>query len=153
MAEPLLKSKEDIAKVERDPKDRVTVEAIGWVKPSERVTVWWQVLAYLIITCAEILISVTGLELAFVAAPKTMKSFVTGCWLAVVFLANLLINAPITQLYQHMTPSTYFAMLAGAMAVVVVVFIPISAQFNRSMARMKAAEDAAKGAEGNSETV
>ncbi|MFM8274780.1 MAG: MFS transporter [Gemmata sp.] len=153
VAEPLLKSKEDIAKVERDPKDRVTVEAIGWVKPSERVTVWWQVLAYLIITCAEILISVTGLELAFVAAPKTMKSFVTGCWLAVVFLANLLINAPITQLYQYMTPSTYFAMLAGAMAVVVVVFIPISAQFNRSMARMKAAEDAAKGAEGNSETV
>jgi solute carrier family 15 (oligopeptide transporter), member 1 len=149
VAEPLLKSAEDVAKIERDPKDRATVESVGWVKPNERVTVWWQVFAYLIITCAEILISVTGLELAFVAAPKTMKSFVTGCWLAVVFLANLLINAPITQLYQYMTPGMYFAMLAGAMAVVVLVFIPISAQFNRAMARMKEAE--AKAVEGNTQ--
>jgi solute carrier family 15 (oligopeptide transporter), member 1 len=91
--------------------------------------------------------------LAFVAAPKTMKSFVTGCWLAVVFLANLLINAPITQLYQYMTPGVYFAMLAGAMAGVVVVFIPIASRFNRSMAKMKEAEAAAKAAEGNTEAV
>ena len=100
------------------------MEVIDWVKPAERVTVWWQVLAYLIITVAEILISVTGLELAFVAAPQSMKSFVTACWLAVVFLANLLINAPITQLYPLMEPGVYFAMLAGAMAVVTVVFVP-----------------------------
>lgn len=152
VAESLLKTGDDLAKVKSDP-DKATIEPVGWVKPNERVTVWWQVFAYLIITCAEILISVTGLELAFVAAPKTMKSFVTGCWLAVVFLANLLINAPITQLYQYMVPSAYFAMLAGAMAVVIVVFIPVSAQFNRSMLRMKQAEDAAKVAEGNTETV
>lgn len=152
VAESLLKTGDDLAKVKPDP-DKATIEPVGWVKPNERVTVWWQVLAYLIITCAEILISVTGLELAFVAAPKTMKSFVTGCWLAVVFLANLLINAPITQLYQYMTPAAYFAMLAGAMGVVIVVFVPIAAQFNRSMARMKEAEDAAKVAEGSTESV
>ena len=56
-----------------------------------------------------------------------MKSFVTACWLAVVFLANLLINAPITRLYPLMAPGVYFAMLAGAMVVVVVVFQPIAA--------------------------
>ncbi|MBP3960190.1 MFS transporter [Gemmata sp. G18] len=152
VAEPLLKSGEALAKVKPEPA-KATLETFGWVPPNERVTVWWQVFAYLIITIAEILISVTGLELAFVAAPKTMKSFVTGCWLAVVFLANLLINAPITQLYQYMTPSVYFAMLGGAMAVVVVVFIPVSAQFNRAMVRMRAAEEAAKAAEGNTEVV
>ncbi len=37
-----------------------TVEIVDWVRPSERVTVWWQVLAYLILTVAEILISVTA---------------------------------------------------------------------------------------------
>jgi dipeptide/tripeptide permease len=152
VAESLLKSGDDLAKVKPEPA-KATVEPVGWVKPNERVTVWWQVLAFLIITVAEILISVTGLELAFVAAPKTMKSFVTGCWLAVVFLANLLINAPITQLYQYFPPNVYFAMLAGAMAVVVLVFIPVSAQFNRAMLRMKNAEDAAKAAEGNTESV
>jgi len=82
---------------------------------------------------------VTGLELAFVAAPPSMKSFVTACWLAVVFLANLLINAPITQLYPLMEPGIYFAMLAGAMGVVTLVFVPIAARFNRGMAETQAA--------------
>src|SRR5207244_7999247 len=113
---------------------KVTLEETDWVKPSERVTIWWQVLAYLILTIAEILISVTGLELAFVVAPPTMKSFVTGCWLFTVGMANLFINAPITRLYPHMNPGTYFAVLGAAMAVMVVVFIPIAMRFNRAMA-------------------
>jgi POT family proton-dependent oligopeptide transporter len=140
--EPLLKDADALAKVRPDPeKDKATLEVIDWVPPAERVTVWWQVLAYLILTVAEILISVTGLELAFVAAPPSMKSFVTACWLAVVFLANLLINAPITQLYPLMSPGVYFAMLAGAMAAVVVVFRPIAARFNRGMAETRIKEE------------
>ena len=111
---------------------KVTLETTDWVKPAERVTVWWQVLAYLILTIAEILISVTGLELAFVAAPQTMKSFVTACWLVTIGMANFLINAPITRLYPHMTPGVYFAMLAAALMVVTLVFIPIAAKFNRT---------------------
>jgi len=112
----------------------VTSKMIDWVLPSERVTVWWQILAYLILTVAEILISVTGLELAFVAAPPTMKSFVTACWLAVVFLANLLINAPITRLYSSMSPDIYFAMLAVAMVVVSIAFVFVAKRFNASEA-------------------
>ena len=42
------------------------------VRPARyQVSVWWQVFAYLIITVAEILISVTGLELAYTAAPRS----------------------------------------------------------------------------------
>ncbi len=129
---------------------KVTLEKVDWVKPPDRVTVWWQVLAYLILTIAEILISVTGLELAFVAAPPTMKSFVTACWLVTVALANFLINAPITRLYPNMHPGQYFAMLATAMGVVTLIFIPVSAKFNRGMADAEAAaaakeEDAREG--------
>ena len=148
--EPLMKSGDDLAKVKPDAA-KVTLQTTSWVHPTKRVTVWWQVFAFLIITIAEILISVTGLELAFVAAPKTMKSFVTACWLAVVFLANLLINAPITRLYPTMAPGVYFAMLASAMVVVVVVFQPIAVRFNRSMAETKAAEAEAQAREGNTE--
>jgi dipeptide/tripeptide permease len=150
--EPMLKSASDLASVKPD-ETKATLEMVEWVKPTERVTVWWQVLAFLIITVAEILISVTGLELAFVAAPQSMKSFVTACWLAVVFLANLLINAPITRLYPHMAPGVYFAGLAGAMAVVTLIFIPVGIRFNRGMAQaaVEAEEKAAR--EGNTEAV
>ncbi len=148
--EPLMKSGEDRAKAGTEPA-KATVETVDWVKPTERVTVWWQVLAYLILTIAEILISVTGLELAFVAAPPTMKSFVTACWLAVVFLANLLINAPITRLYPVMTPGVYFAMLGAAMILVIVAFLPVAARFNRMMADQAAATGEIK--EGDTEAV
>lgn len=134
--EPLLKPAKQIEGISKEAA-RITVETIDWVRPEGRVTVWWQVLAYLILTVAEILISVTGLELAFVAAPQSMKSFVTACWLAVVFLANLLINAPITRLYPLMNPGEYFAMLGVAMIVVLGVFIPVSANFNRAMEAAK----------------
>jgi solute carrier family 15 oligopeptide transporter 1 len=151
--EPLLKTGDDLAKVKTTDEDKAVIEVVDWVKPEERVTVWWQVLAYLIITIAEVLISVTGLELAFVAAPQSMKSFVTACWLAVVFLANLLINAPITRLYPIMAPGMYFALLAGAMIVVVFVFQPIALRFNRAMETAKAAEQEAKAREDGTEAV
>ena len=126
------------------PKDKeppkVTLEKVDWVKPAERVTVWWQILSFLVLTMAEILISVTGLELAFVAAPQNMKSFVTACWLVTVGMANLFINAPITRLYPDMDPGPYFAMLAGALVVVAVAFIPVAGKFNRAMAEAKKEE-------------
>jgi POT family proton-dependent oligopeptide transporter len=128
----------DPAKISKDSAT-VTVESIDWVKPEEKVSVWWQIFAYLILTIAEILISITGLELAFVAAPESMKSFVTACWLCVVFLANLLINAPVTRLYTQMSPEIYFAMLAGAMAAVLLIYMPIAKRFDQMMARNESA--------------
>ena len=118
-----------IKKTEGTP--AVTLETIDYVKPPERVTVWWQVLAFLVITLAEILISVTGLELAFVYAPQSMKSFVTACWLFTVGCANLFINAPITRLYPKMEPGVYFAMLTGGALLVTVVFFFVARRFNR----------------------
>src|SRR5262249_13774364 len=89
------------------------VDKRWFVAPDKQVTVWWLVFAYVVITMAEVLISVTGLELAYTAAPKRMTGFVTACWLLTVSLANLLINAPITRMYTKMQPMAYFAMLAG----------------------------------------
>jgi POT family proton-dependent oligopeptide transporter len=140
-----------------EPKDKespkATLEKIDWVKPSERVTAWWEILAYFVLTISEILISVTGLELAFVAAPATMKSFVTACWLLTVGLANLLINASVTRLYEQMPPGQYFSMLSCAIAVVIVFFIPLAFRFNRGMAAAKAAEEAEASKEANSEAI
>jgi solute carrier family 15 (oligopeptide transporter), member 1 len=113
-----------------------------FVRPENKVTIWWQVLAFLIITIAEILISITGLELAFVAAPKSMKSFVTSLWLVTVFLANVF-NTPLAQLYPAMNPGIYFSMLTVMLVLVAGAFYFVAQRFNRLVSEQ---EEAAKAA-------
>jgi len=134
------------AKVEENA--TVTIAKVEYTAASEQVSVWWQVFAYLILTIAEILISVTGLELAFVAAPKSMTSFVTACWLLTVALANLLINAPISRLYPIMAPGYYFMGLAGAMTVVTIVFLKVADRFNKVMEEKEKLEQLSSATQG-----
>jgi hypothetical protein len=129
-----VKKGEIVAVPAEEKKPTGTLEKIDWVKPAERVTVWWMALAFLVITVAEILISVTGLELAFVVAPPSMKGFITGCWLLTVALANWFINAPISGIYPKMDPGHYFLMLAGFGLLVAILFVPISNRFRAAMA-------------------
>lgn len=55
--------------------------------------VWfaWQIIPYLLITIAEVMVSITGLEFAYTQAPKRMKSMVMGFWLLTVALGNVLV--------------------------------------------------------------
>jgi dipeptide/tripeptide permease len=104
---------------------------VDFCPPERKVNVGWQMAAYALLTVAEILISVTGLELAFVAAPQSMKSFVTSLWLVTVGLANLVLNAPLSRFYPTMHPGHYFAMLTGMLLVVTVLFYFVARRFNR----------------------
>ncbi|MCS6849730.1 MAG: oligopeptide:H+ symporter [Gemmataceae bacterium] len=104
-----------------------------------KVTVWWQIAAFVTITVAEIMISVTGLELAFTAAPARMKSFVTACWLLTVGFANLFLIAPVGRLYPDRsspgwhfeTTYGYFSMLTVALLVVTGAFVLVARRFNQ----------------------
>ena len=100
----------------------------------QKVSILWEVGAYILITCAEVCISVVGLELAFTAAPSSMKSFVTACWLVTVFFGNIL-NAQVTPLYSKpwMQPGWYFASLTLLMIVVTVAFHLVAKRFNKSL--------------------
>lgn len=105
-----------------------------YVAPEHRASLWWQVLAYLVLTVAEILISITGLELAFVVAPQSMKSFMTAVWLAVVAVGNLLVNIPLAWPWANLTPAAFFGLQLGIMAGVIVSFYFIARRFNRMQA-------------------
>lgn len=98
---------------------------------ARKVSLWWEVLAFVTLTLAEVLISITGLELAFVVAPASMKSFVTALWLMTVAIANFFINAPVGRLYSTMSPGDYHLMLTGLMVVVIVVFFFVAMRFNK----------------------
>ncbi len=50
----------------------------------------WQMLAYLILTSAEVLVSVTAYEFAYTQAPAKMKSLIMGLYLLSLSLGNLI---------------------------------------------------------------
>jgi len=53
----------------------------------------WQLLAYLLLTSAEIMVSITCLEFSYTQAPRTMKSFVMSLYLAAIAIGNLFTSA------------------------------------------------------------
>ena len=55
-----------------------------------QLNVMWQLVPYLIITCSEVMVSITGLEFAYTQAPRSMKSTIMSFWLLTVFVGNLL---------------------------------------------------------------
>ncbi len=70
---------------------------VGWLEDQimagRTVSVWWQFLAYFILTAAELLVSVTALEFSYKQAPLRIKSFVMALFLLSTSLGNLLVAA------------------------------------------------------------
>ncbi len=100
------------------------------IEAGETPTLAWQILPYLIITIAEILISATGLEFAYTQAPKFMKSTLTSFWLVAIALGQLLIVL-ITKLLGESggsgaVTSERFFLYAGMMAVNAVLFTTVA---------------------------
>src|SRR6202012_1795186 len=77
-------------------------------------SIWWQVFAYVILSAAEVLVSITGLEYAYTHSPKTMKSTMTAVWLLVVAAGNLvtaMVNHNIADggvLAKHLVGANYY---------------------------------------------
>lgn len=66
---------------------------VAWIAASirrgESVSVWWQILAYLILTASEVLVSITALEFSYTQAPLRLKSFIMALFLLSTSLGNL----------------------------------------------------------------
>ena len=58
------------------------------IDAGEAPTVMWQFLAYIIMTSAEVMVSITALEFSYTQAPPKMKSFIMGLYLLSVALGN-----------------------------------------------------------------
>ena len=61
----------------------------SWIDAGQRPNIAWQVLAYVLLTAAEILVSIVALEFAYTQAPRTMKSMIMGLFLLAVSLGNI----------------------------------------------------------------
>jgi POT family proton-dependent oligopeptide transporter len=93
-----------------------------WMDSSaSKINVMWQFFPYLVITMAEVMISITGLEFAYTQAPRSMKSTIMSIWLLTVFFGNM-ITAYVSKVNFFPVGSTgyfmFFAVLMGLFACV-----------------------------------
>lgn len=115
----------------------VTVPAFaltGWVETriaaGESPHINWQILAYIIMTSAELMVSITALEFSYTQAPKKMKSFIMGLYLLSVAVGNqftVWVNERIkSQKEQGITfleGANYYWFFTGAMLMTAIVYV------------------------------
>lgn len=99
-------------------------------------TILWQILAYIFLTSAEVMVSITCLEFSYRQAPKSMKSFVMAYYYLSVAVGNLFTSA--VNFFIHNTDGTsklagadyfwFFTMLMGAATLI---YFFVSAHFQR----------------------
>ena len=70
-----------------------------WIDAGKTPSIGWQILAYAIITAAEVMISITCLEFSYTQSPRTMKSIVMAFFLCSVSVGNLFV-AGVAQVIQ-----------------------------------------------------
>jgi proton-dependent oligopeptide transporter, POT family len=62
----------------------------GRIQGGHRVSAWWQILAYVVLTASEVLVSITALEFSYKQAPLRMKSFIMSLFLLSFSIGNLI---------------------------------------------------------------
>jgi POT family proton-dependent oligopeptide transporter len=60
------------------------------IQAGQTVSVWWQILAYVVLTASEVLVSITALEFSYKQAPLRMKSFIMALFLFSTSVGNLM---------------------------------------------------------------
>jgi len=102
-----------------------------------RPSIFWQILAYAILTAAEILVSITGLEFAYTQAPKVMKSLVMALFLLSVSLGNVF-TALVNSVIQNedgtslLPGASYFWFFTAVMFVNALVFVVVAMRYRGS---------------------
>ena len=96
----------------------------------EQISVLWQFIPFLIITMAEVMISITGLQFAYTQAPRSMKSFIMSLWLLTVFFGNF-ITAIFSLMAEslNMTGGNFFTFFAVLMAIFGIIFVVIAKNY------------------------
>jgi POT family proton-dependent oligopeptide transporter len=100
----------------------------------ESVSIAWQFGAYVLMTAAEILVSITALEFSYTQAPKRMKSLVMGTFFSGVAIGNLFASA-VNFIIQNpdgtskLAGPSYYLFFAGAMALTALLFVPFAMRF------------------------
>ncbi|MCC6278488.1 MAG: POT family MFS transporter [Oligoflexia bacterium] len=92
-----------------------------------KISVAWQFIQYLLLTMAEVMISITGLEFAYTQAPRSMKSTIMSFWFLTIFLGNIF-AAYISQI-DIFKGASFFFFFTALMAVYSVLFTIMASRY------------------------
>jgi proton-dependent oligopeptide transporter, POT family len=112
----------------------VTAQIEVWIQAELQPSIAWQLLAYVILTAGEVMVSITCLEFSYTQAPREMKSLVMAIYLLSVSAGNaftaivneLLANESIARL---LAGANYYWFFAGLMGTAAVLFIFVAANY------------------------
>jgi proton-dependent oligopeptide transporter, POT family len=102
-----------------------------------RPNIGWQLIAYLILTTAEVMVSITCLEFSYRQAPKTMKSFIMAFYFLSIALGNLFTSA-VNFFIQNPDGSSklegadYFWFFTTIMIITAVLFLCVNSRFHKN---------------------
>jgi len=99
-----------------------------------RPFIGWQLLAYVVLTSAEVMVSITCLEFSYSQAPRSMKSFVMAFFMLSIALGNLftsavnfLIDTPGEG--SRLAGADYFLFFTLLMLVTAILFVVVSRRY------------------------
>jgi POT family proton-dependent oligopeptide transporter len=99
-----------------------------------RMSVVWQIVPYIVLTTAEVLVSTTGLEFAFTQAAPEMKSTIMSFWYLTISFGSLLVvvitkvlSGPESGTHAASVSTPRFLLYAGMTFVVAILFILVAA--------------------------
>lgn len=101
------------------------------IQAGGRPNIGWQILAYVVLTSAEVMISITCLEFSYTQAPNSIKSIVMSIYMLSVSLGNL-ITAGVNLFIQNpdgtskLPGASYYWFFTGLMLFAAIVFIVVA---------------------------
>lgn len=112
------------------PSFAIVAMAQEQIDAGQTPSILWQVAGYVVLTAAEVLVSITALEFAYTQGPRTMKSLIMGAY----FLSNALgnrftayVNGYIEQQRKAgeeiLEGADYYWFFVGIMAVTTVIYV------------------------------
>jgi POT family proton-dependent oligopeptide transporter len=110
-----------------------------------RPNIGWQILAYAVLTAAEVMVSITCLEFSYTQAPNSMKSIIMSLYLLSIAAGNL-ITAIVNKVIMNddgsskLAGASYYWFFTGLMAVAAVGFVFIAKTY-KGKSYIQGAED------------
>jgi POT family proton-dependent oligopeptide transporter len=113
----------------------------SWIAVGEKPNIIWQLFAYVLLTAAEVMVSVTILEFSYTQAPRTMKSIVMAMYLLSISAGNV-ITALVNWAVPSLSGADFYWFFAKLMAAAAVVFIFVALAYReRTYIQPEAAAD------------